>query len=251
MARKPTPTRTTGRKAVKDTGHRAASDRAAKVAAVRAAAARGERRRKLAIGTSAAVLIGAVAAAVTVVALAQQPAAPKTGRGALPTMSAAGRMTRPPWPAPADPSARIRAAGLQMSDMEGTATHFHAHLDIFVAGREVPVTADIGIDQATGAMSELHTHDTSGVLHVESPATGKRYVLGQLFNEWDVRLDASHLGGLTTGNAKTLTAYVDGKPVTGNPAQIELLGHRQIALVYGKAGQKVDVPSSYAFAEGE
>lgn len=137
-----------------------------------------------------------------------------------------------------------------MSTMEGTAAHFHAHLDIFVGGRVVPVVAGVGINQSTGVMSELHTHDTSGVLHVESPVKDQRYVLGQLFDEWDVRLDGTHLGGLVNGSGKTLTVYVDGKPVNGNPARIELLAHREIALVYGTSGQKANVPSSYNFPEG-
>lgn len=109
--------------------------------------------------------------------------------------------------------------------------------------------ANLGIDLRAGVLSELHTHDTSGVLHVEAPDTGRRYLLGQLFSEWNVRLDAAHLGGLTAGTARTLTAYVDGKQVTGEPARIELRAHREIALVFGGAGAK-GVPSRYTFPAG-
>jgi hypothetical protein len=99
-------------------------------------------------------------------------------------------------------------------------------------------------------MSELHTHDTTGVLHIEAPTTGKRYALGQLFAEWNLRLDATDLGGLKTGGGRTLTAYVDGRRQDGDPARIELAPHREIALVFGPAGARPRVPASYAFPAG-
>lgn len=100
-------------------------------------------------------------------------------------------------------------------------------------------------------MSALHTHDESGVLHVEAPTKGGRYVLGQVFNLWQVRLDGDQIGALKAGDGKTLRAYVDGEPYRGNPATIELKQGRQIALVYGPKGAKVDVPSSYDFSSDQ
>jgi hypothetical protein len=135
--------------------------------------------------------------------------------------------------------------------MEGTANHFHTHLDLLVEGKTVPVPANLGIASSGDAMAELHTHDTSGVLHIEAPTIGKRYTLGQLFTEWNVRLDAAHLGGLSADGTRTLSAYVDGKKQTGDPAAIELTPHREIALVYGPASAGVRVPSAYDFPSGE
>ncbi|WP_158692874.1 hypothetical protein [Streptomyces roseochromogenus] len=134
--------------------------------------------------------------------------------------------------------------------MEGTAYHFHSHLDVIVDGRPVQVPANLGVDLAARKWSELHTHDASGVIHIEAPAK-RRYVLGQLFNEWDVRLNARQVGGLKAAGGKRLAAYVDGKRVSGNPAAIELTAHREIALVYGAPDIKVKVPSSYAFSLGD
>jgi hypothetical protein len=59
-------------------------------------------------------------------------------------------------------------------------------------------------------VAELHAHDTTGMRHIEAPTTSKRYVLGQLFTEWNVRLDATNVGGLKTDGTRTLTAYVPG-----------------------------------------
>jgi hypothetical protein len=157
----------------------------------------------------------------------------------------------PPWPAPADALAGARAAGLSIAPMEGSVSHFHAHLDVIVNGKPVPVPANIGISQTEQALSEMHTHDERGVIHLESPTNKKRFILGQFFDEWQVKLTATSIGGLKTDAGHTLTVYVDGKQQTGDPASIELVAHREITLVYGPAGAKVNVPKSYTFQSGE
>jgi hypothetical protein len=131
--------------------------------------------------------------------------------------------------------------------MGGVDQHFHAHLDIFVNGKRVPVPGNIGIAPGSG-MSALHTHDSSGVIHIEAPTRGNRYILGQLFNEWNVRLTDSAIGGLEAKDGKHLVAYVNGKKVTKSPAATELQPEREIALVYGSNPEKVNVPSSYDFS---
>jgi hypothetical protein len=202
------------------------------------AARRAERRRRS--RRIVISVIGGVAVAVLVAVLAVVA----HGGGGRP---AAARVS---WPRPDDTADRARAIGLSVAPMEGTALHFHTHLDILVNGTSVAVPAGLGISGSGQEMAELHTHDTTGVLHIEAPTTDKRYRLGQLFAEWNLRLDATDLGGLQTGGGKTLTAYVDGKSQGGDPADIELAPHREIALVYGPAGARPKVPSSYAFAPG-
>jgi hypothetical protein len=196
-----------------------------------------------------AAAVGAIAWAL----VANSGSSDTKASGSLPVPVAYGSSTAlPPWQLPADASAAAKAAGLQVSAAEGSVNHFHVHLDIFVDGKPVPVPANLGIDQSAQAMSELHTHDAKGVLHIEAPAH-RRYILGQVFNEWGVQLGADRIGGLKAGDGKTLTAYVNGKPVTGSPASIELTGHREIALVFGdkNAAASVKIPSSYDFPAGE
>lgn len=163
-----------------------------------------------------------------------------------PTPNSYGRTGMSPWPLPANADAGAEAAGLDVAPMSGVAQHFHAHLDIFVNGKRVPVPAGIGIGDS--GMSPLHTHDGNGVIHVEAPTQGNTFILGQLFNEWNVRLTDSQIGGLQEGQGNTLVAYVNGKKVPGNPAAIELKPKRQIALVYGPNPDSVDVPPSYDFS---
>jgi hypothetical protein len=219
----------------------------ARNAAARAAAARAQRRKHLlaraGIVTGAVAVVAAIAVPVTMAV---------TGGGSdLPDVHATGREAQPPWPAPAHPLALARDAGLRVNSMEGSVQHYHAHLDILVDGKPATVPGNIGIDTSNGQLAEVHTHDTTGVIHVEAPDKDHRYVLGQVFAEWDVRLDATHLGGLTAGGDKTLRAYVDGEQVKGDPSRIELKPHEEIALVYGPANAKVDVPKSYTFQPGE
>lgn len=229
------------------TKDRVRANRQAKAKAAREAARRADRRRALLLRVSLAVVVLAVLVGIaTVVVTAIQPRAV-----ALPAPQPASGTAMPPWSVPQNPSAGIESAGLSVSPMTSSGAHFHPHLDILVDGKAVPVPANIGIDATTGAMSELHTHDTSGVVHIESPAKDDRYTLGQLFVEWDVRLDRTHLGGLVSSGERTIAAYVDGKRFRGDPARIELLPHRQIALLYGTPKQQVDPPARYDFPAGE
>jgi hypothetical protein len=216
-----------------------------RIAAARAAEKRRERMRWIITFS----VTGVVVAALAVGALLALKSNTKKA-SALPHPPPANGTGQPPWPLPADPVAGARAAGLSIGPLEGTAKHFHAHLDVIVNGQKVPVPANLGIATSGQQLAELHTHDTTGVLHIEAPTTNKRYTLGQLFDEWDVQLTATSIGGLKTDAGHTLTAYVNGKPQPGDPAAIELTAHKEIALVYGPKGQKVNVPSSYKFENG-
>ncbi|MEV4757034.1 hypothetical protein AB0J86_18245 [Micromonospora sp. NPDC049559] len=211
------------------------------------------RRRRLFTGT----MIGFVAAVVLAVALVMvfhQPskssAAPPPAIPATPLATAQGRTDQPPWDAPADAGAQVRAAGLPMLGTEGTTEHIHAHLDVIANGQPVTVPAEVGIDAAGGQISPLHTHDTTGVLHIESPVKAD-FSLGQFFTEWQVTLTADQIGGLKAGDGKVLQAYVNGKPYAGDPAGIVLHAHDEVAIVYGTPAQQANPPSSYAFPDGE
>jgi hypothetical protein len=165
----------------------------------------------------------------------------------LANVSGLGSKELPPWPAPTDAAGRAEAAGLSIGPM-GMAEHYHAHLDVIVNGRPVEVPANIGIDAASGAMSGLHTHAADGVLHVEADRAGQPFTLGQLFTEWDVRLTGQQIGGLKAEDGKALRVYVNGQKVSGDPALMQLEREQQIAVVFGPADQKVDVPDSYDFS---
>jgi hypothetical protein len=181
-------------------------------------------------------------------------------------LSTAPRATPAPWGLPADQLGQIAYAGL--TPVVGSLIrHDHVHLDLIVNGRKVTVPAGVGLaepvdrgvcppgprlgDCATGhfytalvAVSPIHTHSTSGLIHIESDRPGT-FTLGQFFDEWGVRLNSSCLGSYCTGAGRQLRAYVDGKRFHGNPRTLVLTNRQEIALVYGGAGAFEAVPSNY------
>ncbi|MGP3947486.1 hypothetical protein [Streptomyces sp. 7N604] len=231
--------------------------RRARAAALREQSARLERRRRLLIVFVASVAMIGIVVAVAVALVSNQgggsstpPSPTEAGIPATPMHTASGRTTDPPWDTPGDPSARVEAAGLPMLGEEGNVEHIHAHLDILVNGKPVAVPANIGIDQQEQQISPLHTHEANGVIHIESPVKAT-FSLGQFMTEWDVALTQDSIGGLKADGDNAFRAYVNGKPYTGNPAAIEFRAHDEIAIVYGPTDQKVDVPGSYDWPEGE
>lgn len=166
-----------------------------------------------------------------------------------PATTAVGQDTPPPWPAPADAAARVRAAGLPMLSSEGAVEHIHAHLDIRVDGQAVEVPAYLGIDRTRGTISPLHIHDTTGVIHIESPVQ-RQFTLGELFSEWNVSLSADNIGALRATADKPLRVYVNGTQRSGNPAAITFAANDELALVYGAPQPGEQIPGKYDFPAG-
>jgi len=215
-----------------------------------------QRQRRIRIGLWSGAGVVVVAAIVIVVLLVTRSPAPPSGAAASPTPTAtaniatSGRMTNPPWATPADAGAAVAAAGLPMLGAEGTALHIHTHLDVFANGAKVTVPPEIGIDLATNQISPLHSHDETGVIHVESNVATATYTLGQFFAEWEVSLAADHIGGLKADSTHHLRVFVNGKERPGDPAAIVLAAHDEIAIYYGTDAQVTNVPNSYAWTNG-
>jgi hypothetical protein len=170
-----------------------------------------------------------------------------------------------PWPAPANPMALTRKAGLTPETHEFVFLHVHSHLDVFVNGTAVTVPAAIGINIedpavkrivepnglvayggirppcAQPCISPLHTHDTTGLLHTEAKQN-QFNDLGELFTEWNVRLDRKCIGGYCKP-AAPFTVYVDGDVYIGDPRRIELEDRREIAIVIGTP--PTSIPSNF------
>lgn len=198
---------------------------------------------------AAGVMVVVVFAVVLVLVITRErPARPNVASGipATPLTWATGSDSPPPWPAPTDVPAAVGQSGLPLLRSEGSVLHIHAHLDVFVDGKTVAVPAGIGIDERGGAISPLHTHDTSGVIHIESP-TQSTFSLAQFFSEWNVTLTASQLGNRTVTTGSPLHAYVNGQPATGSPGAVAFHGHDEIALVYGTP--PAQIPTGYAFGD--
>jgi len=222
-----------------------------RIEAARAAVARAQRRsRRLRAGLWSAAAVVVAAVLVITFLLINRPGAGPPSSAPGPSASAVGRTSNPPWDVTADASAAVAAAGLPMLGAEGNAVHIHAHLDVVINGTPVQVPADIGIDEARQQISPLHSHDTTGVIHIESPTKPATFTLGEFFTEWQVSLAANHIGALTADDTHHLKVYVNGTLRDGDPAGIVLAAHDEIAVVYGTDGQQQNPPHTYAWTNG-
>jgi hypothetical protein len=197
------------------------------------------------------VLIGgAVALAIIAIVLFVVLRDENPGKKTTPTSTSAYnalpgiRKTKAPWPPEyASLADRLRPLGLSQLAQEQLAFHIHQHLDIFVDGKKESVPPSIGIDDGS-FITELHTHDASGVVHVESAET-KPYTLGMFMGVWGLRFSPTCIGGYCATASKPLHVYLDGKLYSGNPNDLILKNHQEIAIVYGKAPAKI--PSTFDF----
>ena len=145
--------------------------------------------------------------------------------------------------------ARLQAIHLPALSAEGNALHIHQHLDLIVNGTQVTVPADIGINYTSPFISPVHTHDETGIIHVESDEV-RDFTLGEFFDIWGVRFTKDCVGGYCSKGADTLKVYSNGKPVTGDPRKLVLQSHQEIAVIYGPEAASKSVPSSYLFPPG-
>ncbi len=98
--------------------------------------------------------------------------------------------------------------------------HQHATLQIIVDGKAETIPTNIGISEA--CESALHTHDTSGTLHVEAQDVYP-YTLGDFFRVWQKSIER---------NGYVLTTYVDAVQYNKAPEDIVLKDKQQIILSY-------------------
>ncbi len=167
-----------------------------------------------------------------------------------------------PWDRPAYQDLQVAAAGLQLTSSETLTVHYHAHVDVLVYGSAVPVPAELGINvgpndtappHGSAGIAPLHTHDETGVVHIEAPASAT-FTLGQVFTEWGVELATRQVGNYRTGDAAgdRVQVYVNGHEVTSDPNAIVLHAHDEIAVVVSNSAHpNPSVPSSYSFPAGE
>lgn len=132
-------------------------------------------------------------------------------------------------------------------DMEGSMVHYHTHLEIIEFGHKITVPAGVGIVQASSntCFYWLHTHDNSGMIHIESPVD-RKYVLGDCFAIWkqtkgttfnfsELQLPSNHI-------------YVDGVLYRGSVNDIQLVSHRKIIINIGQESNEQNDP--FVFPSG-
>lgn len=196
---------------------------------------RQQRRQRLRIRALIGGIVAAVAVVAAVLITVLQP-------GGSPGVKAAGAGAA---------ASGATVDGISCSTSEQTAYHIHAHLAIYASGVAQTLPAGIGIPGPQEIQNGfvlggkclywLHTHDTSGIIHIESPVE-RVYTLGQFFDIWGRTLSTTQVGG----DSGTVTVYVDGKRYHGDPRAIKLQPHTVIQLDVGT----VVPPHPYHFPAG-
>ena len=154
---------------------------------------------------------------------------PPTAKGAVVTGPGV-QMTSPPWTAEyAHIKARLAARHLPAPGKEKF--HVHQLLHIYADGILVPVAANIGIDESQHVETALHTHDQSGVIHMEADKPF-RATLGDFFKIWGLAFGPDHIGAVKATKDKPLQVFVNGKPIT-DPAANVLAKSDNIVIVSG------------------
>ncbi len=113
------------------------------------------------------------------------------------------------------------------------------HLEVFIAGQVVLVPSGVGLGPRCSY--PVITRDPTGVLLVRR---GAELTLGDLFAEWGVALAATHIGPASG----TVSVWVDGRPVGGDPARVPLRRHAEIVVAIGRPA--IVPHPGYTFAPG-
>lgn len=138
------------------------------------------------------------------------------------------------------------------SSNEQLAYHIHAHISIYMNGSQVPLVANTGI-APVGVTSNanvecfywMHTHDATGVIHIESPTT-KLYTLNQFFDIWQQKFSSAR-SPFPTQLSSSLgwVIYVNGKQVNTDFSHLQLHAHDLITIAYNSPNVKPD--TTYAW----
>jgi hypothetical protein len=83
-------------------------------------------------------------------------------------------------------------------------------------------------------LSPLHTHDTSGVIHIEA-AREFPFRLADVFAVWGVVFTDDQLGAYANNGQETVQVYVNGRPVA-DPVHYLIQAHDNIVVAYGVPG---------------
>jgi hypothetical protein len=143
-------------------------------------------------------------------------------------------------------------AGIECGTMAGESYHIHVHLSLYVNGEQLAIPKAIGVTKPTtsngfvigtngGCFYWVHTHDATGIIHVEPP-TSVEVRLGELFDLWGQPFSST--GG--AGYNGDVTVFVDGKKYTDDPRDILFEAHQQIAI---EVGTPLVTPDFYIFPQ--
>jgi hypothetical protein len=135
--------------------------------------------------------------------------------------------SQPPWPDGSGTGKSIDGIDCASSVMY----HLHALVSLYKDGVRLGLPQEIGL---RGCAYEMHTHDRTGIVHMEAPAA-KPFRLGQFFSVWGKDLSQSSVAGLAGPVRYYLIANGKITPFAGDPKSIVFTRHLEVLIVVGKA----------------
>ena len=123
--------------------------------------------------------------------------------------------------------------GIECNTMEQSIFHIHAQLNMFINGKNYTVPPLIGITNY--CLYWMHTHDNSGIIHIESPVN-RTFDLGHFFDIWKQKFNNTQVLNNTADANHPVSVYVNGTKVPNsiNYRDIALHAHDIITIVYGQ-----------------
>jgi hypothetical protein len=201
-----------------------------------------KRKRRLRIGIGLAVVVVAAIVAFAALSGSDKPKSP------IATDPTKGQVTAGPWDSGTQ-GLEKRVAALGLPDPSDTVFHIHANLKVYTDGKPQKVPANIGINQDSQFITSLHTHDDTGVIHMEA-VQPYPFKLGQFFEVWNVPFSKLQLGSFHTGKGLELQVWVNGKQIQGDPKEYVMKAHDRIVVGFGKPGS-FPTKNDFKFPAGE
>ncbi len=110
-----------------------------------------------------------------------------------------------------------------------TQFHIHPHIAIIINGATQTIPADIGLNAV--CMHPIHTHDESGVIHIESPQA-RDFTLGDFFAVWGKTFNQNQVLDYKADGTHSITETVNGNPAQAFENTV-LHDGDQIVITYG------------------
>lgn len=150
--------------------------------------------------------------------------------------------------------------GVYCDQLEQTAYHHHVLLTIYIDGQQVSVPAGVGIagdPSSPTCYYWLHTHDTTGIVHIEAPSGGS-YTLKNFLDVWQSFANSNSSIGYPSQLASSAgwTVYIYnngvGKKVNEDFSHIDISSnaawHELITIMYNSPNAKPI--TTYSWASG-
>lgn len=101
-------------------------------------------------------------------------------------------------------------------------THIHPTIEIKTNGMKETVSGNIGLTST--CMREVHTHDASGVIHIEAVTVGREFGINHFFTVWGKSMDREGM---------TRVVRVNGSELSGDAlAQYRMKDRDRIEVLY-------------------